>query len=48
MIEIDEGIGRPQPRTQLFACDQIAGALQQYGQYPERMFLEVDAGALFV
>ena len=42
MVEIDEGVGRPELLLQLLPGDHIAGTLQQHGQNLEGLLLEFD------
>jgi len=42
VVEIDKGVGWPQAGAEVFACDDLAGALKEHGQNPEGLVLEVD------
>src|ERR1700722_2679182 len=42
VIEIDEGVRRPEPVAQLLAGHDFAGLLQKLCQYLERLLLELD------
>jgi len=41
MIEVDEGIFRPQFAAQLFSGDYFSGSFEQRGQYLKGLFLEL-------
>ena len=47
MIEIDEGIGRPDCFAQVFARDHLTGILQQGSEHLKRLFLKPDTSAVF-
>jgi hypothetical protein len=42
MIEVHEGIGRPQLLPQFVACHHLARVLQKQGQDPEWLVLNLD------
>src|ERR1700730_2041249 len=42
VVEIHEGIGGPELLAQLFARDDISGALKQQGEYLERLLLQAE------
>src|ERR1700676_5578754 len=42
VIEIDEGIRRPEPLAQLLAGHDFAGLLQKLREYLERLLLQLD------
>ena len=42
VVEIDKGVGWPQAGAEVFASDDLAGALKEHGQNPEGLVLEVD------
>src|SRR5438445_700925 len=46
VVEIDEGVVRPQFAVQVFARDHFAGTLEQHGKDSERLLLETDAGTV--
>jgi hypothetical protein len=46
MLEIDVGIGRPQPLGQLVTGNQLAGSFQKHGQNLERLFLQIKLAAI--
>lgn len=45
VIEVDEGFGGPDLGAKLFACDQLARAVQQGGQYLNRLALQAEFDA---
>jgi hypothetical protein len=44
MIEVDEGVGGPEPALQLVPGHYLAGTFQQHGKNLERLFLQSDPG----
>ena len=47
LVEVDEGVVRPQPGAQFFPGDQFAGSVDQRTQDIERLALQLDAGPVF-
>jgi hypothetical protein len=45
LLEVDEGVARPQPLAQFFPGDELAGPFQQALEHPERLVLETHAHA---
>jgi hypothetical protein len=46
VIEIDEGIGRPEMLAQLFARDHLPGVFEQQEQNTRRLFAQLNKGAV--
>jgi hypothetical protein len=46
VIEVDEGIGRPEMLAQLLARDHLPGVLQQQEQNARRLFPQLDESAI--
>lgn len=46
MIEIDEGIGRPETLADRLAGDDFARPLQKHGQQPEWLLLKLEPDAI--
>jgi hypothetical protein len=40
MVEIHEGIGRPESVAKFFSCDHFAGMLDQHAQHLKGLFLK--------
>jgi len=45
MVEIDEGILRPEALAKFFTSDDVTRGLQQDGQKQKRLFLQPDSTA---
>jgi hypothetical protein len=48
VVEIHERVFGPKPLAKLFSSDQLAGLLQQDGQYLQRLILKLDLMAALV
>ena len=46
MVEVDEGVGRPETIANLVAGDDFAGFFEQQGEDLERLVLQLDAEAV--
>ena len=46
MVEVDEGLRRPQNPSQFFAGDDLAGVFQEINQDEEALLAQLDGGAV--
>jgi hypothetical protein len=46
MVEVDEGVCRPEPFAHLLASDYLAGTIEQHCENLEWLFLEPNFGAV--
>ncbi len=46
MVEIHEGVRRPEPLAQLVARQDLAGTLQQHGEHLEGLLLQLEFRAV--
>jgi hypothetical protein len=46
VLEVDEGVSGPEAPMQFLSRDQFAGPLDQRGQQPERLILDVDRNVI--
>jgi hypothetical protein len=47
VLEVDEGVGRPEPLLQLLTCDYFAGMLKEHRQHIHRLAIQLDPQPMF-